>query len=111
MKFQIRTPVTVRKILVPPLGMSTGFGMFVVDAMRIPWSWGIAAFLLGALLLSVPLARTSALERVGDRIMMRRSPWFLVILLGLLTLRLALHGQRNQPVVDHGARGDGSRRK
>ncbi len=88
---ETRTPVTVRKILIPPLGMSTGFLMFVSPAMRIPWAWAVGAFLFGALVLSVPLARSSTLERKGEVVLMRRSNGFLLILLGLLALRLALH--------------------
>jgi membrane protein CcdC involved in cytochrome C biogenesis len=71
--------------------MSTGFLMFASPLVRVPWTWAVAAFLLGALVLSWPLARTSRLERRGDVVMMRRSNGFLVILLGLLSLRLALH--------------------
>ncbi len=88
---ETRTPVTPKKILIPPLGMSTGFMMFVVPSMRIPWSWAVVAFLVGALVLSVPLARTSSLKLEGDAVMMRRSSSFLVILLGLLAMRLLLH--------------------
>jgi membrane protein CcdC involved in cytochrome C biogenesis len=88
---ETRTPVTVKKIVIPPLGMSTGFMMFVVPAMRVPWLWGVIAFLVGALVLSYPLARTSSLERSGDAILMRRSNSFLLILLGLLALRIGLH--------------------
>ena len=88
---ETRTPVTAKKILIPPLGMATGFGMFFVPAMRVPWSWAIGAYLIGALLLSYPLARTSSLERSGEVILMRRSNGFLLILLALLVIRLALH--------------------
>ncbi len=88
---ETRTPVTARKILIPPLAMSTGFCMFVMPAMRVPWTWAVVAYLVGALALSYPLERTSSLERVGDVIYMRRSHGFLVILLGLLALRLLLH--------------------
>ncbi|HSH75184.1 MAG TPA: cytochrome c biogenesis protein CcdC [Longimicrobiales bacterium] len=88
---ETRKPVTVGKIVLPPLAMSTGFAMFVSPMMRIPWAWGVGAFLLGAFALAVPLARSSSLERVGDVIVMRRSHGFLVILLGLLALRLAAH--------------------
>jgi membrane protein CcdC involved in cytochrome C biogenesis len=88
---ETRTPVSARKILIPPLGMSTGFFMFVAPAMRVPWTWALGAYLVGALVLSYPLARTSSLERSGDVILMRRSNGFLLILLGLLALRLALH--------------------
>lgn len=88
---ETRTPVTARKIVLPPLGMSTGFFMFLVPGMRVSWAWALGAFLLGALVLSIPLARSSTLERDGDRILMRRSNGFLLILLGLLALRLLLH--------------------
>lgn len=83
-------PVTAPKILIPPLGMATGFSMFIVPAMRIPVLWAVAAFAVGAVFLSQPLIRTSELEREGSAIMMRRSPAFLVILLVLVVLRLLL---------------------
>ncbi|MFQ5538439.1 MAG: CcdC family protein [Gemmatimonadota bacterium] len=88
---ETRTPVTVRKILIPPLGMSTGFFMFLRPEMRIAPLLAVGAFMAGMLLLAVPLARTSSLERRGGVIMMRRSNAFLVILLGLFALRLLLH--------------------
>jgi membrane protein CcdC involved in cytochrome C biogenesis len=88
---ETRTPVTIPKIVIPPLGMSTGFGMFFVPSMRIPWSWAVGALLVGALVLSVPLAKTSSLERRGDVVLMRRSNGFLIILLVLLAIRVALH--------------------
>lgn len=88
---ETRTPVTVRKIVIPPLGMSTGFFMFVRPEMRIPWLLALGAFAFGALVLSIPLERTSSLERQGDVVMMRRSNGFMVILLVLLALRLLLH--------------------
>lgn len=88
---ETRTPVTVRKIVIPPLGMSTGFFMFVRPEVRIPWLLALGAFVIGALVLSIPLDRSSSLERQGDVVMMRRSNWFLLILLGLLAVRLLLH--------------------
>ena len=88
---ETQTPVTTAKIVIPPLGMATGLLMFVSPAMRIPWALALGAFLFGATVLSYPLARTSTLERQGDVVMMRRSNGFLLILLGLLALRLALH--------------------
>jgi len=88
---ETRTPVTARKIVIPPLGMSTGFFMFVRPEMRIPWPLAAGAFLAGALVLAIPLERTSSMEWQGDVVMMRRSNGFLLILLGLLALRLLLH--------------------
>ena len=82
-----RRPVTVRAIVAPPLGMATGFLMFVAPATRIPWSWAGAAFGIGALVLSVPLAMTSRLVREGDTVMMKRSSAFFWILIGLFLVR------------------------
>jgi membrane protein CcdC involved in cytochrome C biogenesis len=81
-----KTAVTVKKILIPPVGMATGFSMFVVPAFRVPITWAIVAFVIGAVALAYPLLLTSKLERVGDAIMMRRSGAFfaVVIVLGLI---------------------------
>ena len=88
---ETRTPVTIKKIVIPPLGMATGFCMFFAPQMRVPWTWGAAAFVAGAVLLAIPLIRTSKLERSGDVVMMRRSQGFMLILLALLALRIGLH--------------------
>lgn len=81
--------VTARKIVIPPLAMSTGFFMFLAPQTRVPWSWAAAAVLTGALVLSWPLARSSKLTRVGDEIRMVRSRAFLGILVGLVVVRFA----------------------
>ena len=86
---ETQRPVTAVKILAPPLGMTTGFCMFLLPAARVPFAWGLAAVLLGAIFLSYPLVHTSALTRQGDAILLKRSRAFLVILLALLAVRLA----------------------
>jgi membrane protein CcdC involved in cytochrome C biogenesis len=82
-------PIDARKIVIPPLGMSTGFSMFVYAPTRIPVAWGVLAFLAGALLFCYPLVKTSKLRREGDAIMLKRSPAFLWILVGLVAIRFA----------------------
>ncbi len=82
-----RTAVTIRKIVIPPLGMATGFSMFVVPAFRVPWVWGTVAFLVGAIALAYPLLVTSRLERDGDAIMMKRSSAFFIVIIVLATIR------------------------
>ena len=88
-----RRPITLRKLLAPPLGMATGFSMFLFPifgipiSFRIPWSWAIAAFLIGAVLLAWPLLRTSRLERVGDVIWMKRSGAFFTVVIFLAAIR------------------------
>ena len=86
-----RSVVTARKILIPPLGMSTGFCMFFAPQCRIPLSWGIGAFLLGATALAYPLLRTSRLTRVGPNVMMQRSKAFFLVIIVLAIVRTAAH--------------------
>lgn len=90
-----RTAVTVRKIVIPPLGMATGFCMFLVPAFRVPWIWALAAFLIGAVILAWPLLLTSRLERAGDSIMMRRSSAFLIAIVVLAFIRYLARGYFN----------------
>jgi len=86
---ETKRPVTARKIIIPPLGMSTGFCMFAYAPTRIPLLWGLSAFAVGALVLSYPLLKSSRLVRVGEVVMLERSPAFLWILLGLVAVRFA----------------------
>lgn len=87
-----RTAVTMRKILFPPLGMATGFSMFLVPAFRVPLSWAVIAFLAGALGFAYPLLLTSKLERAGDVIMMKRSGAFFAVVIVLFAVRYLAHG-------------------
>jgi membrane protein CcdC involved in cytochrome C biogenesis len=82
-----RTAVSVKKIIIPPLGMATGFSMF-----RIPWTWGLAAFLIGAFVLAYPLLKTSRLVQQGDAIMMQRSTAFFSVILVLAAVRILARG-------------------
>jgi len=89
---EARSAVSLRKIVIPPLGMATGFSMFVVPAFRIPWAWAGLAFAIGALALAWPLLLTTRLERQGEAIMMKRSSAFLIVLLVLAVIRFAARG-------------------
>ncbi len=82
-----RSAVTIRKIIIPPLGMATGFSMFFVPAFRVPWTWAAAAFLVGMVALAYPLLVTSRLVRDGDAIMMRRSNAFFLVVIALAAIR------------------------
>lgn len=83
-----RSAVTLRKIVIPPLGMATGFCMFLLPVFRVPLLWALVAFLIGAILLAYPLLATSRLERAGDTIMMKRSKTFFAVVLVLAAIRL-----------------------
>ena len=87
-----RTAMTLRKIVIPPLGMATGFCMFFVPACRIPLTWAIGAFLTGAILLAWPLLATSSLRREGDVIMMKRSSAFFAVVIVLAAVRYFARG-------------------
>jgi len=87
-----RTAVTQKKILIPPLGMASGFCMFLAPDFRIPLLWAVCAFLLGATALAYPLLRTSRLVRDGDIIMMQRSNVFFAVVIVLAAIRILAHG-------------------
>lgn len=89
---EARGAVSMKKIVMPPLGMATGFSMFVMPAFRIPWTWAGAAFLVGAVGLAYPLLATSRLVRQGDVVMMQRSNAFFAVILGLAAIRLMARG-------------------
>jgi membrane protein CcdC involved in cytochrome C biogenesis len=82
-----RTAVTIRKIVIPPMGMATGFCMFIVPGFRVPWTWGAAAFMVGAIFLAYPLLVTSRLVRDGESIMMKRSNAFFAVVIALAAIR------------------------
>lgn len=86
-----KQPTNLRKIIAPPLGMSTGFIMFASPVTHIHWLWGLSAFGTGLLIFSFPLIVTTRLERVESDIFVRRSKAFIFIMLTLLAIRLALH--------------------
>lgn len=83
-------PVSIRSILIPPLGMATGFSMFAWAPTRVPLAWALAALALGAALFAIPLIRTSHLVREGEQILVQRSRAFVAILLGLVAVRFGL---------------------
>lgn len=86
-----RTAVTKRKIIIPPLGMSTGFCMFLAPMFRVPWAYAGVAFALGALVLAWPLVKTSRLAWQGDQVMMHRSASFFLVMVVLAIIRIVAH--------------------
>jgi membrane protein CcdC involved in cytochrome C biogenesis len=89
---EARTAVSLRKIIIPPLGMATGFCMFFIPAFRIPWAWAGMAFLIGAVALAWPLLLTTRLIKQGDVVMMKRSSAFLAVILVLAAIRFFARG-------------------
>ncbi len=87
-----RTAVTLKKIVMPPLGMATGFCMFFYPPCRVPFLWGLAAFLIGAILFAYPLLLTSDLHWHGGEIRMKRSSAFFAVIIVLALIRWAARG-------------------
>ncbi|MHA7967525.1 CcdC family protein [Paenibacillus sp. CAU 1782] len=87
-----KQPATLKKIVMPPLGMATGFMMFAFPVTHIPWMWAVSAFGTGLLIFAFPLVVTTRLEKVKEDIYVRRSKAFIAILAVLLLIRLLLHG-------------------
>src|SRR5271165_6905325 len=87
-----RTAVTLRKIVMPPLGMATGFCMFFYPPCRVPWEWGLTAFLIGAVIFAYPLLLTSDLHLQNGVIMMKRTSAFFSVIVVLAVIRYFARG-------------------
>lgn len=80
-------PVSPKKLLLPPVFMSTGFLMFVVPFFRVTFSELLEAIVVG-MLFSILLIKTSRFEVRNSEIFLKRSKAFPFILIGLLILRI-----------------------
>ncbi len=87
-----RSAVTLKKIVMPPVGMATGFCMFLVPAFRVPWMWGLGAVLVGAVVFAYPLLLTSDLHLQNGVIMMKRSSAFFAVIIVLAVVRYLARG-------------------
>ncbi|WP_026689792.1 CcdC family protein [Alteribacter aurantiacus] len=83
----MKKPANARKIIIPPIAMSTGFLMFVYEPARLTALQFFEAFAVG-LLFSILLIKTSKFEIRNDDIYLKRSKAFAFILVGLLLLRV-----------------------
>lgn len=95
-----KKPTTAKRIMIPPLAMSTGFLMFLYEPTR-PSTFHVLEALAVGFIFSFILIYTSRFEvREGD-IYLKRSKAFAFILIGLLILRVVLRlliGQDVNPV-------------
>lgn len=80
-------PIQAKKIILPPLFMSTGMLMFFFDEFQVPWIQVAEASVVG-LAFSTFLIYTTRFEMKEDRIYLKQSKAFLIILLSLLIIRL-----------------------
>ncbi|WP_077326448.1 CcdC family protein [Virgibacillus siamensis] len=84
-----KKPASVKKIILPPLFMSTGALMFVFPEFRVGWYQVLEAFSVG-IIFSVFLIKTSKFEIRDNDIYLIPSKSFVFILFGLLAIRIIM---------------------
>ncbi|MEK3854989.1 CcdC family protein [Cytobacillus sp. FSL H8-0458] len=82
-----KKPASAKKIILPPIFMSTGALMFTVPYFRVTPMEILEAATVG-LLFSILLIKTSSFEIKDSEIYLKRSKAFAFILIGLLVTRI-----------------------
>ncbi|MET3699620.1 membrane protein CcdC involved in cytochrome C biogenesis [Bacillus oleivorans] len=82
-------PVNAKKILLPPVFMSTGALMYIFPYFRIS-PFEIAEAVIAGALFSIFLIKTSSFEVKEGEIFLKRSKAFAIVIIALLLIRLAL---------------------
>ncbi|WP_391115756.1 CcdC family protein [Psychrobacillus sp. L3] len=82
-----KKPASVKKILLPPLFMSTGALMFIFPYFRVTGMEIFEAIAVG-MLFSTVLIWTSKFERRDGEIYLKQSKAFIFIIIGLLIVRI-----------------------
>jgi membrane protein CcdC involved in cytochrome C biogenesis len=93
-------PLSPRRILIPPLGMSTGSFMYLVPDFR-PDAPHVAQALVGGAICGAILVATTHLERKGGAVFLERSRAFLFIILGLIAVRWVARLALRQSIPFH----------
>jgi membrane protein CcdC involved in cytochrome C biogenesis len=84
-----KKPTNAKKIILPPVFMSSGALMYVVPQFRLTPMEIIEVVVVG-MLFSILLTKTSKFEIRENDIYLKRSKAFIYILVGLLVVRLGL---------------------
>jgi membrane protein CcdC involved in cytochrome C biogenesis len=84
-----KKPSSVKKIVLPPIFMSTGALMFLFPEFRVSSLQIVEALSVGAVF-SIFLIKTSKFEMKDNDIYLKRSKAFVFILLGLLAIRVVM---------------------
>ncbi len=82
-----KKPASAKKIILPPIFMSTGALMFIFPMFRVHFLQIIEALTVG-MLFSILLIKTSKFEIRDQDIYLKRSKAFIFILIGLLIIRV-----------------------
>lgn len=81
-----KRPTNTKRILLPPIMMSSGALMFIVPTFRVPPIEVIGAIFVG-MFFSIFLIKTTDMEIINGEIYLKPSKYFIIILIGLLILR------------------------
>lgn len=81
-----KKPASARKIIIPPIAMSTGALMFCFDYFRVPWPQVFEVVIVGVIFSTV-LIVTSKFHIVDGDVYLKPSKAFFFILIGLLIIR------------------------
>lgn len=84
-----KKPASVKKIILPPIFMSTGAFMYFIPKFRLTPMEILEAVVVG-MFFSIFLIKTSKFEIQGKDIYLKRSKAFVFILIGLLIIRIAM---------------------
>ncbi|MEG9296804.1 cytochrome c biogenesis protein CcdC [Mangrovibacillus sp. Mu-81] len=96
-----KKPVSGKKIILPPLFMSTGALMFLFPFFRVTLGELFEALTVG-MLFSILLIKTSKFEIRDNDIYLKRSKAFAFILIGLLIIRIVAKSILST-TIDYGA--------
>ncbi|MGG0240753.1 cytochrome c biogenesis protein CcdC [Bacillus rhizoplanae] len=92
-----KKPVSLKKIVLPPIFMSTGACMYILPEFRLTTSEIWEAVIVG-LFFSIFLIKTSKFEIRGKDIYLIPSKAFIVILVGLLAVRIGMKEYLSQSI-------------
>lgn len=94
-------PASAKKIILPPIFMSTGALMFFIPMFQVTGAEFLEAITVG-MFFSIFLIKTSKFEIRGNEIYLKRSKAFVFILIGLLVLRIGMKTMLSSS-IDYGA--------
>lgn len=84
-----KTPLTLKKIMIPPIMMSTGAFMYIFPYFRLSWTHIVETIAIGAIF-SIVLIITTKYEVKNEQLYVKQTKAFPIILMFLLVARIAL---------------------
>jgi membrane protein CcdC involved in cytochrome C biogenesis len=86
-KRSLKEPLTMKKVVIPPVAMSTGALMYVFPYFRLTSNEIYEAIGVG-LVFSLVLVITTKYEKRDKELYVKQSKWFPIILISLLIIRI-----------------------